>query len=250
MQHPHPRSSTQLTYALLLAAAVFAPDSVGAAVDYLVVPGSASNSIRLAVECSPDWRVAANLVSLPAWVSHANLTCTPGLSGADVQVTFDLDPTAPLGGRGALVVHLEARDRNGLARSGTTRRVPLRLAAIAPGVQNSFDIEQCCIPTAGIEGAGNGRPDRNLLLGAAPNPWHAFTAIRFGLPATTSVSLRVLDVAGRVVWKMRTPELAPGYHEVSWDGRDGSGQRVAPGLYLYELSAGAWLATGKTLRLR
>ena len=105
------------------------------------------------------------------------------------------------------------------------------------------------MPTAGIRDARDGRPDRPVLLGAVPNPWRALTDIRFGLATASPISLRILDVAGRVVREVRTPELAPGYHQIQWDGRDAGGQPVASGLYFYELSAGAWLATGKTLLL-
>jgi hypothetical protein len=217
--------------------------------DYAVVPGSADNSVHLVIECPADWRVAADLVSLPPWVSRADLTCNPGPHGADVRITFDVASGAPVGERDGLVLALQARDPHGQPVAATLRRLPLKLATIAPQVQQSFQIEECCVPTAGIGGASSGHPDRNLLIGAAPNPWSELTAIRFGLPVAASVSLRILDVSGRVVYQMRTPELSAGYHQVEWDGLDAIGQPVAPGLYFYELSAGAWMATGKTLHL-
>jgi hypothetical protein len=247
MRYQHPQITRSLS--LLLAAAGMAAASAGAAAEYAVVPGSADNSVHLAIECPAEWSVDAELVSRPTWVSRAQLAFTSGANGADVYVAFDVDSAASVGKRGALVLAVKARDAHGQRVAGTLRRLPLRLEATAPSIQRSYQIEDCCVPTAGIGGAQSGRPRRAVLLGAVPNPWAALTTIRFGLHDAASVSLRIMDVAGRVVYQIRTPELEPGYHQVSWDGRNPSGQPVSPGLYFYELSAGAWLAAGKTLLL-
>ena len=78
----------------------------------------------------------------------------------------------------------------------------------------------------------------------APNPFHSTTTIRFDLPRRATVSLRIYDVAGRLV---RTPvgrgTLEAGRHEAAWNGQSESGQRVGAGLYFCRLQAGAFSET-------
>ena len=57
--------------------------------------------------------------------------------------------------------------------------------------------------------------DRTRALefrGAMPNPFHAETAIRFTLPTSARVSLRVYDVAGKLVRTLVDAQLPPGDH--------------------------------------
>jgi len=68
-----------------------------------------------------------------------------------------------------------------------------------------------------------------------PNPVRRGTAIAFSLPVGGDVSLKVYNVAGRLV-----ATLADGYHQadeyqVAWEGKDGSGNSLASGVYFYRL---------------
>jgi flagellar hook assembly protein FlgD len=42
----------------------------------------------------------------------------------------------------------------------------------------------------------------------------------------------------------------PGYHTVTWDGKDGSGKRVPSGVYFYRLSVGEFTATRRMLLMK
>ncbi len=78
----------------------------------------------------------------------------------------------------------------------------------------------------------------------APNPFRPSTTIRFDLPQRAAVSLRVYDVAGRLVRELVSGNtLEAGTHSVAWNGRGESGQRVGAGLYFCRLQAGAFSAT-------
>ncbi len=72
-----------------------------------------------------------------------------------------------------------------------------------------------------------------------PNPFNPTTTITYDLPRTVDVSLKVFDLAGRLV-RILVDEtaVAAGRHTVEWDGRDDRGRSVAAGVYLARLEAG------------
>jgi flagellar hook assembly protein FlgD len=58
------------------------------------------------------------------------------------------------------------------------------------------------------------------------------------MPSPETVSLRVYDVAGRLVRSLLDQRsLGGGRHAVVWDGRNHAGRRVAAGIYIYRLDA-------------
>ena len=71
-----------------------------------------------------------------------------------------------------------------------------------------------------------------------PNPFNPATTIAFRLPTGRAVDLAVYTVDGRRVATLVAGELAAGEHQVTWDGRDTGGRRVASGAYFYRLRAG------------
>jgi len=76
----------------------------------------------------------------------------------------------------------------------------------------------------------------NAVLGAMPNPSFAGrkVALRFTLARAQDVTLRVHDVAGRVVARLPMKGLA-GPNAFEWDGRMASGARAPAGVYFYAL---------------
>jgi flagellar hook assembly protein FlgD len=57
--------------------------------------------------------------------------------------------------------------------------------------------------------------------------------IRVALPETGRISVRIFDVAGEPVRNICTEEERPaGASFFKWEGENGSGQKVASGLYL------------------
>ncbi|MGA2622693.1 MAG: T9SS type A sorting domain-containing protein [Bacteroidota bacterium] len=65
-----------------------------------------------------------------------------------------------------------------------------------------------------------------------PNPFNPTTAIDFGVPITSRVSLRVYDMVGREVMKLAEGNYEPGNYTVNGDF-----SRLASGVYLYRLEA-------------
>ncbi len=84
----------------------------------------------------------------------------------------------------------------------------------------------------------------------APNPFAASTTIRFSIPSTGRVQIRIHDVRGALVTTLFDRVTAPGPHEVIWDGRASDGRSVAAGVYFVELGLGNERRSAKILRTR
>jgi hypothetical protein len=87
------------------------------------------------------------------------------------------------------------------------------------------------------------------LAGAAPNPARTATTITFSVAVSGPARLAVYDAAGRHVRTLVSRTLEPGQYGVSWDGRDASNARVAPGIYYTVLRAGALEASARVVWL-
>ena len=83
-----------------------------------------------------------------------------------------------------------------------------------------------------------------------PNPFNPTTTIPFGVPEDMEVEIVLFDVAGRLVRTLQRGRMNPGFHEVSWDGRDSAGEVVGSGVYLCRLRAGSTVITRKMVLLK
>ena len=95
-------------------------------------------------------------------------------------------------------------------------------------------------------------PLRLTLLGNSPNPFNPETTIRFVVPAgqRRDYSVRIYDVAGRLVRDLASGKIDAGAHDVRWDGTDDHGATVSSGVYLYRVSAGNETQHGKMVLLK
>jgi hypothetical protein len=84
-----------------------------------------------------------------------------------------------------------------------------------------------------------GVPDDGAVLVALgrphPSPFTIETEIALSVPAWGRATVRVLDVAGRVVRTLIDRPMEPGEHVLSWDGMTDSGTRAASGIYFVRL---------------
>lgn len=103
----------------------------------------------------------------------------------------------------------------------------------------------------GAVGDGDAAAPGALRLAAIPNPLVDGTSIRYALPAAGRVSILVCDVSGRRVASVLADALLPaGEHVARWDGCDAAGRAVAPGVYLFRLSAGTECRSGRLVIVR
>jgi hypothetical protein len=84
-----------------------------------------------------------------------------------------------------------------------------------------------------------------------PNPFNPTTTIGFTIPSRTAVTIKVYNVAGRLVTTLfdGVPERA-GYSEVRWDGRADAGGPAASGVYFCRMSADGRTFTRKMVLVR
>ena len=95
-------------------------------------------------------------------------------------------------------------------------------------------------------------PQETALLANYPNPFNPETWIPYQLATPAEVMLTIYDMNGSTVRHLEVGHRAAGVYQnrsraAYWDGRNGSGESVASGLYFYTLSAGEFTATRKML---
>jgi len=83
------------------------------------------------------------------------------------------------------------------------------------------------------------------LLAPEPNPARRSTLLRYTLPRAGPVRLTVLGVDGRPVRVLLDGSRSAGPGQVRWDGRDGAGRAVAPGLYFVRIESLAGMKARK-----
>ncbi len=69
-----------------------------------------------------------------------------------------------------------------------------------------------------------------------PNPFNPSTKIRFGLVEPGNVQVLIYNHLGQVVRTLAQAEFAAGRHDLSWDGRNETGDLVATGVYFYRVN--------------
>ena len=95
-----------------------------------------------------------------------------------------------------------------------------------------------------------GMPTEFALGQNYPNPFNPTTSIRFSLPSEQHVKLDVYDMTGALVKTILNEAVRGGNKEVTWDGTNASGAKVASGMYFYRLQAGSFNSAKKMLLLK
>ncbi len=90
-----------------------------------------------------------------------------------------------------------------------------------------------------------GRVQQFRLEQNYPNPFNPVTTIRFTLPTSSRVILRVYDVTGREVATLLQRRLRAGTHKVTFDAT-----HLPSGVYFYQLKAGKYAATRKMILMK
>lgn len=94
---------------------------------------------------------------------------------------------------------------------------------------------------AGTDGAAAPQ-QASASISCSPNPFNPSTVITYASPAGTPCTLRIYDVAGRLLWSGAAEAGPTGEGSVRWDGKDASGRPCASGVYVAALVSGRSVA--------
>ena len=95
---------------------------------------------------------------------------------------------------------------------------------------------------------GIGQPTQDLLLQNYPNPFNPETWIPYQLSENSPVSISIYDTRGRLVRTLSLGFRSAGFYNSQgraayWDGRNALGERVASGIYFYQLTTPSFQQT-------
>ena len=104
----------------------------------------------------------------------------------------------------------------------------------------------------GVENQANHLPTEFGLEQNYPNPFNPSTNIKFQIPSTSFVTLKVFDLLGREVATLVNEEMSPGSYERVFSAKGGSASGgdaswLASGVYLYRLQAADFVSVRKML---
>jgi len=153
-----------------------------------------------------------------------------------VYVTGDLGGTWEKLGTGlplSVVIDLELHNASRTLVAGTHGR-------------SSFTLDLGQALDAPVVAAASGLELRSPV----PNPSADDSRLVFSLPRAADIRVTVHDVAGRRVRALKSGAAPAGRTDLSWDGRDDSGRRVASGMYFVRLEALGESRTVKASRIR
>ena len=101
-----------------------------------------------------------------------------------------------------------------------------------------------------LEAPAERLPERCQLRQNYPNPFNTDTGIRYQIARAGHVTLKIFNPLGQEVCTLVEADQTPGWHDVSWDGRDNMGAEVGSGLYFCRLQAGEFSRTVKMVMMR
>jgi hypothetical protein len=83
-----------------------------------------------------------------------------------------------------------------------------------------------------------------------PNPVARNLSLKYGVPRTSRVRIKVYDTSGRVVRSLVNDDVKPGFHTLKWQGETEQGRQLAQGIYFVRMLAPDFQATRKLVFLK
>jgi hypothetical protein len=96
----------------------------------------------------------------------------------------------------------------------------------------------------------SGIPKEFALEQNYPNPFNPETEIKFALPKSGNVTLKIYNINGQEIATLVNENRNAGYYKVKWNGKDKNGKQVASGIYLYKIQAGKYTSVKKMTFLK
>jgi flagellar hook assembly protein FlgD len=156
------------------------------------------------------------------------------ISGTSMLYSFDGEPES-LSGRGDVFALQLNPQYSFVLPGGATKRY-------------GFVIEAEVATSSTDPTPSPGYPNR--LRSNYPNPFNPETTIRYDLSTGGDVTLRIYDIAGRVVRTLIEERQTAGQKSARWDGTNDLGQRVSSGVYFCRLTTPGFGETHKLVLVR
>lgn len=87
-------------------------------------------------------------------------------------------------------------------------------------------------------------------ISAYPNPFRQDTNLKLRITAPGEIKLGIYNLRGQLVRNLVEEFRTEGTHNITWDGRDGNGRELAPGIYFLKLESGGSVTSSKLIHLR
>ena len=142
-------------------------------------------------------------------------------------------------GEEVVLVHTATGARHTLADYSAAEPLRIRveeghLTRGGEGEKDNLPLQLLIGDQAFVDGAAE-RPDELAFGAVYPNPSDGQVTIEVAVPETMALQVELYNVLGQQVGLLHSGELAPGVHELRWDGRTTSGAEAASGVYLLRL---------------
>jgi hypothetical protein len=107
-----------------------------------------------------------------------------------------------------------------------------------PNVVHKLRIQSDDSLPGGVQSAGNQNLPKLLSLSQPfPNPARTRLTVAYALPRQTRVTLKLYDIAGKLVTTLANGDQRPGYYHIAWNRTDSRGRSVPAGVYFCSLAA-------------
>jgi hypothetical protein len=193
------------------------------------------------------------------WDSVCYFPSGSGLYDKFQLVLYDTTVTTPTGDNVFIAQYLTANNygSNSVGMQDPTATIAIQCLydgayhrGTSPVTANRAIKYSTVLPLTGItEVPHSSRPSFSPIL-ASPNPFR--NKVNFALPAGLPVTaLSIYDNTGRLVRSLPIPQPpTPNTQHLTWDARNATGARVAPGIYFYRATTNTRELTGKLILTR
>ena len=77
-----------------------------------------------------------------------------------------------------------------------------------------------------------------ILFQNYPNPFNPATTIKFQVPQTSNVTIKIYNMLGQEIRTLFAGQVLRGTHTFQWDGLNNSNIKMSSGTYIYRMTAG------------
>jgi hypothetical protein len=115
---------------------------------------------------------------------------------------------------------------------------------LGPNASISYEGGSLLIPVS-IEEPSSEIPTVFALYQNYPNPFNPSTTIRYAVPRSSQVVVKIYDILGRQVAELVNDQRNAGEYSVIWDARN-----FASGIYYYRMTAGDFVSVKKLVLMK